>query len=81
MNSSRSIWQPNRHCQCYRHTRFLRARYRKTNQKVSGFKKIDVDLANGGVMIASAAAANIINEDIEQNILLERDKPSQTFRY
>ena len=41
----------------------------KTFQKVSGFKKIDVDLANGKVMIAYAAAANIINEDIEQNIL------------
>ena len=41
----------------------------KTFQKVAGFKKIDVDLANGKVMIAYAAAAKIINEDIEQKIL------------
>ena len=41
----------------------------KTFEKVAGFKKIDVDLANGKVMIAYAAAAKIINEDIEQKIL------------
>jgi copper chaperone CopZ len=41
----------------------------KTFQKVAGFKKIDVDLANGKVMIAYAAAAKIINGDIEQKIL------------
>ena len=42
---------------------------KKTFQKVTGFKKIDVDLSNGKVMIAYAAAAKVINEDIEQKIL------------
>ena len=41
----------------------------KTFQKDTGFKKIDVDLANGKVLIAYAAAANIVNEDIERKIL------------
>jgi|TARA_B110000858_G_C17506018_1_gene338201 copper chaperone CopZ len=41
----------------------------KTFQKETGVKKIDVDLANGKVLIAYAAAAKIVNKDIEQKIL------------
>ena len=41
----------------------------KTFQKDISVKKIDVDLANGKVLIAYAAAAKIVNEDIEQKIL------------
>ena len=41
----------------------------KTFQKDTSIKKIDVDLANGKVLIAYAAAAKIVNEDIEQKIL------------
>ena len=41
----------------------------KTFKKDIGVKKIDVDLANGKVLIAYAATAKIVNEDIEQKIL------------
>ena len=41
----------------------------KTFQKDPGFKKIDVDLANGKVLLAYAVTAKIVNEDIEQKIL------------
>ena len=41
----------------------------KTFKKDTGVKKIDVDLANGKVLIAYAATAKIVNEDIEQKIL------------
>ena len=41
----------------------------KTFQKDISVKKIDVDLTNGKVLIAYAAAAKIVNEDIEQKIL------------
>jgi len=41
----------------------------KTFQKETGVKKIDVDLANGKVLIAYTAAAKIVNKDIEQKIL------------
>ena len=41
----------------------------KTFQKDTSIKKIDVDLANGKVLIAYDAAAKIVNEDIEQKIL------------
>lgn len=41
----------------------------KTFQKDTGFKKIDVDLANGRVLIAYAAGVKIVNEDIERKIL------------
>jgi len=41
----------------------------KTFKKDLGVKKIDVDLANGKVLIAYAATAKIVNEDIEQKIL------------
>src|SRR5210317_2545781 len=41
----------------------------KTFKKDMGFKKIDVDLANGKVLIAYAAGAKIVTEDIERKIL------------
>ena len=41
----------------------------KTFQKDPGFKKIDVDLANGKVLLAYAVSAKIVNKDIEQKIL------------
>lgn len=41
----------------------------KTFQKDPCFKKIDVDLANGKVLLAFAVTAKIVNEDIEQKIL------------
>ncbi|MEL0215047.1 MAG: cation transporter [Burkholderiaceae bacterium] len=41
----------------------------KTFKKDTGVKKIDVDLANGKVLIAYAATAKIVKEDIEQKIL------------
>ena len=34
-----------------------------------GFRKIDVDLANGKVLLAYAATKKIVKEDIEQKIL------------
>ena len=41
----------------------------KTFQKDMGFRKIDVDLANGKVLLAYAATKKIVKEDIEQKIL------------
>ena len=41
----------------------------KTFQKDIGFRKIDVDLANGKVLLAYAATKKIVKEDIEQKIL------------
>lgn len=41
----------------------------KTFQKDMGFRKIDVDLANGKVLLAYAASKKIVKEDIEQKIL------------
>ena len=41
----------------------------KTFQKDTGFRKIDVDLANGKVLLAYAASTKIVKEDIEQKIL------------
>lgn len=48
---------------------FARAALKKPLKKDIGVKKIDVDLANGKVLIAYAATAKIVNEDIEQKIL------------
>jgi copper chaperone CopZ len=41
----------------------------KTFQKDVGFKKIDVDLDTGKVLIAYAPSTEIINEEIEKKIL------------
>lgn len=41
----------------------------KTFQKDEGFKKIDVDLETGKVLIAFAESAKLVNQDIEQKIL------------
>jgi copper chaperone CopZ len=41
----------------------------KTFQKDTGFRKIDVDLANGKVLLAYAATKKIVKKDIEQKIL------------
>ncbi len=41
----------------------------KTFQKDTDFQKIDVDLANGKVLIAFAARKKIVNQDIERKIL------------
>ncbi len=41
----------------------------KTFQKDAGFKKIDVDLETGKVLLAFAEDKQIVNEDIEQKIL------------
>ena len=41
----------------------------KTFQKDMGFRKIDVDLANGKVLLAYAATKKIVKEDIGQKIL------------
>lgn len=41
----------------------------KTFKKVAGVNKIDVDLANGKVLLAYAASTKIVDEDIEQKIL------------
>lgn len=41
----------------------------KTFQKDEGFKKIDVDLETGKVLLAFAEDKQIVNEDIEQKIL------------
>ena len=41
----------------------------KTFRKDMGFRKIDVDLANGKVLLAYAATKKIVKEDIEQKIL------------
>lgn len=41
----------------------------KTFQKDAGFKKIDVDLDTGKVLIAYAPNTEIINEEIEKKIL------------
>jgi copper chaperone CopZ len=41
----------------------------KTFKKDEGFAKIDVDLANGKVLLAYAAGTKIVNEDIERKIL------------
>ena len=41
----------------------------KTFQKDEGFKKIDVDLETGKVLLAFAEDKQIVNEDIEQKIM------------
>ena len=41
----------------------------KTFQKDAGFKKIDVDLETGKVLLAFAEDKQIVNKDIEQKIL------------
>ena len=41
----------------------------KTFQKDEGFKKIDVDLETGKVLLAFTEDKQIVNEDIEQKIL------------
>ena len=41
----------------------------KTFKKDTDFQKIDVDLANGKVLIAYAASTKIVNKDIERKIL------------
>ena len=41
----------------------------KTFEKDAGFKKIDVDLETGKVLLAFAEDKQIVNEDIEQKIL------------
>lgn len=41
----------------------------KTFKKDEGFAKIDVDLANGKVLLAYAAGTKIVNEDLERKIL------------
>lgn len=52
----------------------------KTFKKVAGVNKIDVDLANGKVLLAYAASTKIVNEDIEQKIF-QTGKRSLTLRY